>query len=356
MSRPLDPASRVPERHGRLTTLPGSRLSSWGPRRRARWTALAFWGNLAFQIIIILTGAAVRLTDSGLGCSTWPNCEPGGFTPELTMEAGIHPFVEFGNRMVTGPLLVFAIAVLLVTWLWLGHKGAGFRRLAWVPLLGALLQALIGMVVVYADLHPGIVSPHFLISPVLVAVATVLLVRLYDGDGRARLAVPSHALVVFVPIAVLGFVILVLGTIVTGTGPHSGDAGDITRLTMNPIVVTRFHSLSVYAFCALLAVLLLILHLSGSRREARLAAWALVGLTLLQGLIGYYQYFNGLPELVVFFHVVGAALFAGGIAWVGARLVTWQEPGTATAATANPGTAGAAGSTALPSAHDTSEA
>ena len=328
MSRPTDSAPRVPERHGRITTLPDGRLPSWGPQRRARLAAVVFWGNLISQIGIILSGAAVRLTGSGLGCSTWPNCEPGQFTPELTLASGIHPFVEFGNRTLTGVLSIFAIAVLLVTWRWLGHKGAGFRRLAWVPLIGTAVQAIVGMVVVFADLHPGVVSPHFLISPLLGAVSMVLLVRLYDGDGRVRLAVPARAMAAYIPLAVVGFVVLVLGTIVTGTGPHSGDAGDVTRIAMNPVVASRIHAAAVYVFCALLAVLLVVLHRNRARREAIVAAWALVALTLVQGMIGYIQYFLGLPELIVFLHLIGAALFAATIALVGSRLVTWQDGGT----------------------------
>jgi cytochrome c oxidase assembly protein subunit 15 len=212
-----------------------------------------------------------------------------------------------------------------VTYRWLGHKGRGFRMLALVPLIGTGVQALIGAFVVWLDLHPGVVSPHFLISPVLGAVSMVLLVRLYDGDGRTRLAVPPRLLAIFVPLAVVGFAVLVLGTLVTGTGPHSGDAGDVTRLMISPVLITRFHSLAVYAFLALLAALLIGLHRSGGRREARTAAWWLVVVTLVQGVIGYIQYFTGLPELVVFGHLIGAALFAPMIAWVGARLFTWQE-------------------------------
>lgn len=325
MSRPVAAAPRAPERYRSLSTLPDPRLPSWGPQRRARVAAVVFWGNLLSQIGIILSGAAVRLTGSGLGCSTWPNCEPGQFTPVLTMEAGIHPFVEFGNRSLTGVLTVFAVALLLVSWRWLGHKGVGFRRLAWVPLIGTAVQAIVGMVVVFADLHPGIVSPHFLISPILAAVSMVLLVRLYDGDGATRLAVPVRALQVFVPLAAVGFVVLLLGTIVTGTGPHSGDDGEVTRIALNPMLASRIHALAVYLFCALLAVLLIVLHRSGARRKAIVAAWWLVALTLVQGMIGYIQYFLGLPELVVFLHLIGAALFGAGIAWVGARLFTWQE-------------------------------
>lgn len=241
------------------------------------------------------------------------------------MASGIHPFVEFGNRTLTGVVSFFAIAVLLVTWRWLGHKGVGFRRLAWVPLLGTAVQAVVGAFVVIADLHPGLVSPHFLISPLLTAVSMVLLVRLYDGDGPARVVVPWRAVWIFIPLAAVGFSVLVLGTLVTGTGPHSGDAGEVTRIAMDPRLISRIHSISVYVFCALLAGLLVVLHRSQARPEARFAAWMLLAMTVLQGIIGYIQYFTGLPGLMVFFHLVGAALFAAAIAWVGARLVTWQD-------------------------------
>ncbi len=318
-------AERSSERHGRITTLPDPRLTTWGPRRRARIAAVAVWGNLLCQMGIILSGGAVRLTGSGLGCSTWPHCEPGNFTPELSLEAGIHPFVEFGNRTLTGVLSVFAIAVLLVTYRWLAHKGRGFRLLAWVPLIGTAVQALIGAFVVWFHLHPGLVSPHFLISPVLGALSMVLLVRLYDGDSHVRLAVPRWLLALYVPLAVAGFVVLVLGTLVTGTGPHSGDAGEITRIAISPVVITRIHAVAVYLFLALLVALLIALHRTGSRPEARTAAWWLLVATLAQGAVGYVQYFTGLPELVVFGHLIGAAVFAPMIAWVGARLLTWQE-------------------------------
>ena len=324
----VDPAApgRRPERHGRLSTLPDPRLTSWDPRRRARIAAVVFWGNLLCQMGIILSGAAVRLTGSGLGCSTWPNCEPGQFTPELTMEAGIHPFVEFGNRTLTGVLGVFAIALLVISWRWLGHKGRTFRWLSLAPLIGTGVQGLIGAFVVWFHLHPGLVSPHFLISPVLVAVSTVLLVRLYEGDGPARPVAPRPMLGTFGVLAASGFGILILGTIVTGTGPHSGDAGEITRIAIDPILISRLHAAAVYVFCALLVLLLVWLHRLPGRHQALPAAWSLLGLTLAQGVIGYVQYFTGLPELLVFFHLIGSACFAAGITWVGTRLFTWHAP------------------------------
>ena len=284
-----------------------------------------FWGNLICQMGIILTGGLVRLTASGLGCSDWPNCEPGRFTPELTLESGIHPLIEFGNRSLTGVLSVFAIGVLLVSWRWLRHKGAGFLRLAWAPLIGTALQAIIGMLVVKLHLHPGLVSPHFLISPVIVAFSTILLVRLYEGDGRARAAVPRPLLWLFGMFAVTGFVVLVLGTIVTGTGPHSGDASEITRIPMDPRMASWLHADAVMLFCGLLVGLVIALHAIRARRAALRAAWAMVALTAVQALVGYAQFFAGLPEALVAMHLVGAALFAGGIAWVGSTLVTWED-------------------------------
>lgn len=317
---------RRPERHGRVSTLPDPRLTSWGPRRRARIAAVAFWGNLLCQMGIILSGAAVRLTGSGLGCSTWPNCEPGQFTPELTMAAGIHPFVEFGNRTLTGVLGVFAIALLVVSWRWLGHKGRTFRWLSLAPLIGTGVQGLIGAFVVWLHLHPSLVGLHYVISPVLVALSTILLVRLYEDDGPIRSAVPRPMLWVFGAMAASGFAVLLLGTVVTGTGPHSGDSGDIIRHAIDPVLASQIHAGAVYVFCALLVAVLVWLHRLPGRHRALTAAWTVLGITIAQGIIGYVQYFTGLPELLVFFHLIGSACFAAGITWVGTRLFTWNSP------------------------------
>lgn len=320
---PTADAASPLEPHGGIVTGPDPRLN-WSAARRARIAAIVFWGNLVCQMGIIMTGGAVRLTGSGLGCSTWPHCEPGQFVPELTLEQGIHPLVEYGNRMLTGVLSVFAVLVLLVAMRWLSHKGGSFALLAWLPLIGTALQALIGAFVVWLHLHPGIVSPHFLISPVLVAISTVLVARLYEGDGKGRRIVPRAVLALFAVFAVVGFVVLVLGTLVTGTGPHSGDASDVTRLAFHPVVISRIHAASVWIFCGLLVALLIALHRVGTR-AARRAAWACLALTVAQGLIGYIQYFTGLPELLVFAHLAGAALFAAAITWVGTTLFTWRR-------------------------------
>ncbi|APX31650.1 protein required for cytochrome oxidase assembly [Brachybacterium sp. P6-10-X1] len=318
----------------RRISVSGDRTLGLSAAARARIAAVVFWGNLVCQIGIIVSGGVVRLTSSGLGCSTWPNCEPGQFTPELTMEAGIHPFIEFGNRTLTGVLGVFAVAVLLVSLLWLRHKGRSLLWLSLVPLIGTAVQALVGMVVVYADLHPGVVSPHFLISPILVAISTVLLFRLYDGDAaRRRSLVPGAMHWMSGALAVIGFAILVLGTLVTGTGPHSGDDVHPERLPFDARTISWLHADSVMLFCGLLVGLLIAMYLIGSPRQTRRAAWSLVVVTALQAIIGYTQYFTGLPEVLVGLHMLGAGLLAAGIAWVAVSLYTWQGTETVARAT-----------------------
>lgn len=300
------------------------------PMARSRLILVALWGNLVCQMGIIVTGGVVRLTGSGLGCSSWPNCEPGQFAPVRTPEMGIHPFIEFGNRSLTGVLGIFSIAVLAVALLWLRHKGRTFLLLATVPLLGTIVQAVVGMAVVKADLHPGAVSPHFLISPVIIAFSTVLLHRAYVPGSRLRLGAPRLAFQVFLALAAVSAVVLVLGTLVTGTGPHSGDSSSVTRLAFHPVMITRVHSLSVWAFSVLLAVVLVILHRSPAPRAARRAGWALAALTLAQGMVGYAQYFLGLPRGLVLLHLLGAALYGGAVTWLGAAMfVSAGSDGTA---------------------------
>ncbi len=317
------PTDRRAEVAGGVSTLPDPRFGITAARR-SLLAKIVLWGNLICQMGIILTGGTVRVTGSGLGCSTWPNCEPGTFLPEFTPASGLHPLIEFGNRTLTGVLSIFAIAVLIVAWRWLRHYGPGFMKLAWVPLIGTGIQALLGAVVVWMDLHPGVVSPHFLVSPVIVALSTILVVRMYEGPGQRRLTVPSALLWLFIVFAAVGFIVMVLGTIVTGTGPHSGDSSDVYRIPMDPRMASWLHADAVMLFCGLLLGLVIALHALRARRPAIIAAWAMVGLTLLQAVIGYSQYFLGLPEPLVLLHLLGAAMFAGGITWVGTALFTWK--------------------------------
>lgn len=294
------------------------------PRRARILTVVAFWGNLASQIGIIVTGGVVRLTGSGLGCSTWPHCEPGQFTPRYHEEMGIRPFIEFGNRTLTLVLTVFAILLLVTTLKYLRGKGAGFTRLAWVPLILTLLQAIVGMAVVRLHLDPSLVAFHFIVSPILVAVSAVLVYRLYEGDGVRRSATHTGARLVYWPLAAVGFGVLMLGTIVTGSGPHSGDATKPARFPFNPAEIAWLHADAVWLLCGLIFGMLVLLIVTKAPAASLKALWALVGVTIIQAIIGYSQYFLGLPELLVGLHMFGAALFSAAVAWLGASLYTWR--------------------------------
>lgn len=284
--------------------------------------------------MIIVTGGVVRLTKSGLGCSSWPHCEPGQFTPRYHPEMGIRPYIEFGNRTLTLVLTVFAILVLFTTYRHLREKGAGFMRLAWVPLVLTIVQALVGMIVVWFHLDPAFVAIHFIVSPILVGMSAVLVYRLYEGDGPRRPAVHRGARLVYWPLAVTALVLMIIGTVVTGSGPHSGDATRPSRFPFNPAEIAWLHADVVWLLCGLLFGLAIALSMTKAHRPAIKALVAVIGVTALQAVIGYVQYFTGLPPVLVGLHMLGAALFAAAIAWLGSSMYTWlpeaATPGTAT--------------------------
>ncbi|MBZ2194531.1 COX15/CtaA family protein [Occultella gossypii] len=293
------------------------------PATHTKLTGTAIVANLIGQIVIIGTGGAVRLTGSGLGCSTWPQCEPGQFAPAFHEAATYHPFVEFGNRTVAGLLVAVSAAVVLLVFTQeragvTPVRNPGFRRLATVPLVLVLVQAVIGGITVRIELHPAIVGSHFLLSAALVWLSTVLLLRWREGDGPTVSVVGPAIRVLGRLLAVLAGLVVTLGVVVTGAGPHSGDDEVGYRFAVDPLLVTRLHSGTVWVFVAVLALLLVALYRARPQAEvpdgaaalatARRRAWLLVAMTALQGGIGYYQYFNGLPELAVGMHLVGSAL------------------------------------------------
>ena len=291
--------------------------SARGGTRPAGRVDRATWGlaiaNLVAQIGIIVTGGAVRLTGSGLGCSTWPMCEPGSFTPVFHEETSIHQLIEFGNRTLTGVLGVIAVALVWAVYRRrpTAARPASLRRLAWLPLLGVALQAVIGGITVLVDLHPAIVGSHMLISLALVAVSAYLLVRLRQPDGPAVPLATGPLRLAPGLLAVLAALVVALGTVVTGSGPHSGDDEAAYRYALDPLLVTRLHSGSVWLF-VLFAVAVAVL-LSRRRGDAGLGRarrtwrWLLV-VVVLEGVIGYTQHFLGLPEALVAAHMLGAAL------------------------------------------------
>lgn len=286
------------------------------------WTRRALWANLVAQIGIIVTGGAVRLTGSGLGCSTWPQCEPGEFTPQFHEEMSIHSLIEFGNRTLTGVLGVFALAVLLLV-LRERFRPEWFRRLAWAPLAGVALQAVIGGVTVLAKLHPAVVGLHMIVSLALVAASAVLLAKdraTRPGADDDAFAPPQTTLLVARVLLGIGAVLMVLGVIVTGAGPHGGDDEHAYRYEIDPVSAAKAHAWVAWAFVLLVAVVVVLLRRDGAPRAVRRTWWWLVAVTLAQGVIGYVQYFTGLPEIIVGAHLLGTGVLTASLAWAYACL------------------------------------
>ena len=282
-------------------------VPSPGLPRWARWVLVA---NLVTEIGIVVTGGLVRLTGSGLGCPTWPQCVPGSYTPVVQQPQGIHKYIEFGNRTLTSVVGVVALAALVAVVLDVRRRSRPrpLIALAAVPLVGVVAQAVLGGITVLTHLSPGTVAAHFLVSALIVVASTVLLVRAQQGDGPAHPVVRPELVAMGWALAALTAVVLVLGTVVTGSGPHSGDADSPARLGLDPRAMSWLHSDSVLVWFGLLLTLLVALRLTDGPRPARRAAVVTLGVGLAQGLIGYVQYATGLPVVAVALHMLGACL------------------------------------------------
>jgi cytochrome c oxidase assembly protein subunit 15 len=259
--------------------------------------------NAVANGVIVVTGGAVRLTGSGLGCPTWPRCTGKSLVP--TQELAVHGLIEFTNRTLTFVLTVAAVAVLVAV---LRSSRRDLRRLAVVSFLGIPAQALLGGVTVLTGLNPWVVALHFLLSMALVGVATTLWLRSREpGVGHALLNRGFGSLVAGVTAAVGA--VLVVGTVVTGSGPHSGDpkAG---RTGLDPLQLSQLHADLVFLLVGLTAALLVALHATGAPGRVRRAARDLLVVELAQGVIGFVQYFTKLPIALVLVHMAGAVLIA----------------------------------------------
>ncbi len=263
--------------------------------------------NLIANIGIVVTGGAVRLTASGLGCPTWPRCTDESFTPRGELE--FHSAIEFGNRMLTFALAAIAIAcwvVALLVALRARRSGDGRWRpfvLATVIALGVPAQAVIGGVTVLTDLNPWVVAFHLLVSMAIIGVCVTLLDCLRD---EPRTAAPgAHQAVAWLAFAA-GWAVLYLGTVVTGSGPHAGDA-DARRNGLDPLQVTQLHADAVFLLLGL-AVALVVVHRTG-------ATVTLLVVLLAQGAVGFVQYFTDLPVVLVGAHMLGAALISAAMTW-----------------------------------------
>ena len=283
------------------------------PATSRRWLRGVLLANLAGQVLIVLSGGIVRLSGSGLGCPTFPQCVPGSYIPVVTQPQGFHKFIEFGNRMLTFVLTVLAVAALVAVWRYVraGQAARRLRLLGAVPIIGVFAQALIGGISVLTQLNPTVVAIHFLVSMVLIAGSTVLLLVAVPSSGPSG---PIDDVVsplvrwLAAGLAVMTVPMLALGTVVTGSGPHSGDANDPNRFSFDIQVVARLHSGSVWVFTILLVALLLVLRRTGGRPAVGQRARVLLGLTLAQGVVGYVQYALGVPIGLVAVHMLGASL------------------------------------------------
>jgi cytochrome c oxidase assembly protein subunit 15 len=256
---------------------------------------------LVFQTGIVLTGAAVRITGSGLGCPTWPECTYGSYVPVAGQaEGAFHAWIEFGNLLLTFLLLFAAVAVVIYA-----IKKAR-RDLLWralLQVLGIFGQGIIGGITVLTNLNPLAVASHFILSIFLIAGAVSIVAR-----GRSPLISirPTEIKVKILAYAqvLLTFVVIVIGTLVTGSGPHAGDL-EAPRLKLDERAITWLHA---DAVIGLLGVSLALLVLSEISPETKRRVKIFFAVTLAQGLIGYIQYVLGLPELLVIVHVLGSTL------------------------------------------------
>jgi len=282
--------------------------------RAPKWLRAIFIGNLIAQTGIVLTGGLVRLTGSGLGCPTWPECAPGSFIPTATQEQSWHKYVEFGNRLLTFVLAILAIAAIVGAIIWLRKlkRRTGISRrpillLAAIPIIGTIFQAALGGVTVLTGLHPATVSAHFMVSAALIASTLLLVIRSRESaDQPITVLVAQPIRYLSRGIVAVAVVVLTLGTIVTGSGPHSGDADTTNRLPFDPRYISWLHADSVLLFVGLIVGLAVALLVTKAPRAIRTRTWWLLGICLAQGFIGYVQYFTGLPWLVVLVHLAGA--------------------------------------------------
>ncbi|WP_336857367.1 COX15/CtaA family protein [Sinomonas albida] len=290
------------------------RFVGWLPAQvDARVRALAA-ASLIGQIVLIVTGGAVRLTSSGLGCPTWPRCTASSIT--TTPEMGYHGVIEFGNRLLT--FVLAAVAVAMVVALWRLRKER--RDLFWlaIALLASIpAQAVIGGVSVLTDLNPWVVALHFLVSMALVVFAMLLVNRAYGRTGRhmaqALSALPSSMRPVMIATAAAVALAVILGVVVTGAGPHAGDA-NAPRNGLDWDLVSHIHAVPAYLVTlgALFALAVVFSRrIKGPFRSA--VVWLLV-LTIVQAAIGITQYYTGIPAPLVGLHMfVAAVLMAAAV-------------------------------------------
>ena len=257
------------------------------------------------QSAIVFTGALVRITGSGLGCSTWPECTPGSYTPTPDQpEAPLHAWIEFGNRLLTFILLINALALMFT----ILKSGRGeLRKLGALQIVGILAQGVLGGVTVLTALNPATVAAHFLLSIILIAGALSLRQRAHGKSPIEITLIPLVSKLIWLHLLLTALVIFA-GTIVTGSGPHAGDSA-AERFNLDSRTMAWIHADLVIALLGVSIALLIAIRLglAGVARQVlsgRVQIFLIIALA--QGGIGYIQYFTKLPEALVAAHIIGS--------------------------------------------------
>jgi cytochrome c oxidase assembly protein subunit 15 len=275
----------------------------WTPTQRI--VERAALSAVVMGVVIVVTGGAVRLTGSGLGCPTWPKCTDQSLT--ATSQMGFHGAIEFGNRMLTYVLCA------AVGWAIIAARSAkpwrrGVTRLGWVQFWVVMGNAVLGGIVVLVGLNPYTVAAHFLLSSALIAVAVVTWQRTREGDGAPRPLVGKAVVQLTWLLVGAAGALIAVGTIVTGAGRHAGDTSEVYRIPLDWTMITQLHADLAWVVVALTVALWFVLKAvdapAGPRDRARDLFLVLLG----QGVIGYVQYFTKTPEILVGLHMFGSCL------------------------------------------------
>lgn len=283
------------------------RVISWLPTSTAdRRVRVIAWASLVSQTLIVGTGGAVRLTGSGLGCPTWPRCTEDSFI--ATPEMGIHGIVEFGNRLLTFVLVIIAVLAFLAV-VRMRRERPELLRLTVALGLGIPAQAVIGGITVLTQLNPWVVGFHFVVSAVLVALAVVFVHRVYRGRTTGELVVPPAVRALALTMAAGAWITVLVGIVVTGSGPHAGDGG-AARNGLNSELLQHVHSWPAYITFGL-SVLLLVVAIQLGRAPLIRASIGLLAIEGVQIAVGIVQARLGLPEILVGIHMVLACVLVG---------------------------------------------
>ncbi|MDK1346017.1 COX15/CtaA family protein [Streptomyces sp. 378] len=275
----------------------------WTPEPRT--VRRATLSALLMSVLIVVTGGAVRLTGSGLGCPTWPKCTDDSLTATSAM--GLHGAIEFGNRMLTY-VLCAAVGWAIIAARSRKPYRRGLTRLGWAQFWIVMSNAVLGGIVVLVGLNPYTVAAHFVATSALIAVATVMWQRTREGDAAPRPLVGSavRQLVWFLVAAAV--LLILVGTVVTGAGPHAGDSSEVERMPVDWETVSKLHAVLAWIVVTLTFALWFVLKAVGAPKDPLNRTRELFLILLAQGVIGYVQYFTDLPEVLVGLHMLGSAV------------------------------------------------